>query len=96
MLELLRNAILERQEISFTYSGIARVARPVALGRSRAGKDLLRCYQTQGGHVTPGHNWDLCELALMSDVRGTGQTFAADPPGYQRGDPHMVLVYAEI
>ena len=96
MLELIKNAIRAREELSFMYSGIARVAQPVAVGLSRAGNNVLRCYQTQGGHVTPGHAWDLCEVALMSNVRGTGNTFVADPPGYKRGDRHMDPIYAEI
>jgi hypothetical protein len=96
VLELIKNAIHAREELSFTYSGIARVVQPVAVGLSRAGNDVLRCYQTQGGHVTPGHVWDLCEVALMSDIRGTGNTFVADPPGYKRGDRHMAPIYVEI
>jgi hypothetical protein len=96
VLELIKSAIRAREELSFTYSGIARVVQPVAVGLSRVGNDVLRCYQTQGGHVTPGHVWDLCEVALMSNVRGTGNTFVADPPGYKRGDRHMAPIYVEI
>jgi len=96
MLNIITDAINNRQEISFTYSGIDRVAQPVAAGISRAGNNVLRCYQTQGGHVTAGHTWDLCEVSLMSNVKNTGQVFDADPPGYKRGDKHMTKIYAEI
>lgn len=96
MLKIITDSIHARQEISFIYSGIERVAQPVAVGASRAGRDVLRCYQTKGGHVTAGHVWDLCEISLMSNVKNTGVAFDVNPPGYKRGDKHMIKIYAEI
>jgi hypothetical protein len=96
MLQIIKDAIDAREELAFNYSGISRVAQPVAVGRSSAGKDILRCYQTEGGHVTAGHAWDLCQISLMSNVHGTGKTFSVNPPGYKRGDRHMNPIYTEI
>jgi len=96
MLQTIINAIQSRELIAFTYSGIARVVQPAAVGVSRAGNNVLRCYQTQGGHVTSGHTWDLCEIAQMTNLRATGQNFAGDPPGYKRGDKGMVSIFAQL
>lgn len=96
MLQTIIAAIKNRELIAFTYSGIARVVQPAAVGISRAGKNVLRCYQTQGGHVTAGHDWELCEIALMTNLRTTGQTFADSPPGYKRGDKGLTTIYAEL
>jgi hypothetical protein len=96
MLNVLTGAIRHRKYISFTYSGIAREVQPVALGVSRTGKDVLRCYQTAGGHVTLGHEWDLCDLAKINGLKVLEKNFESDPPGYRRGDKNMNHIYAEL
>lgn len=96
MLNVLADAIRARKYISFTYSGLAREAQPAALGVSRAGKDVLRCYQTAGGHITPGHEWDLCELSKIQDLKVLEKDFPVNPPGYRTGDKHMLHIYAEL
>lgn len=96
MLQIIISAIRDRKVLSFTYSGISRIVQPVAVGVSRTGNDALRCYQTQGGHITPGHEWDFCVISEISDLRATGEHFEGEPPGYKRGDRHMTTIYAEL
>lgn len=92
----LSTAIQERREITFTYDGIARVAQPCAVGISRAGNEVLRCYQVGGGHVTPGHEWDLCEISKIRNLVVTNTTFQGEPTGYRRGDRGMTRIFAEL
>lgn len=89
-------AIQERREITFTYDGIARVAQPCAVGTSRAGNEVLRCHQVGGGHVTPGHEWDLCEISKIRNLVVTNTTFQGEPTGYRRGDRGMTQIFAEL
>lgn len=96
MLQAIINAIHSREVLLFTYSGISRVVHPTAVGVSRAGNDVLRCYQISGGHVSPGHQWDLCEISKISNLRTNGQRFEGVPPGYNRGDKGMTTIYAEL
>lgn len=96
MIEILTRAIQLREVLAFTYSGLARIVEPHAVGVSRAGNPVLRCYQVQGGHVTPGHEWDLCEISRISNLGTTGELFAGQRPGYRRGDRHMVTIFAEL
>ncbi len=96
MINTIINAINNREEISFIYSGLSRVAQPATVGVSTRGNDVLRCYQTEGGHVTPGHEWDLCYVADISDLKPTGRHFTNNPPGYKKGDRAMVSIYAEL
>ncbi len=96
MHDLLTQAIKARKYISFTYSGLQREGQPAALGTSRTGKAVLRCYQTAGGHIQPGHEWDLLELSGIHDLKVLEKTFPADPPGYKKGDKHMTLISAEL
>ena len=96
MLNAIINAIRNRQVLTFTYSGLVRVVEPHAVGMSSAGNDVLRCYQTAGGHVVPGHEWDFCLLSKIRGLQPTGQSFIGSRPGYKRDDAHMTLIYEQI
>ena len=90
------NAILNREYVSLVYGGLLRVVQPAAIGVSRAGKEVLRAYQIQGGHLTPGHDWDLFDLSKITALTSTGQHFQGYPPGYRHGDKGMIASYAQL
>jgi len=94
--KLIINAIKNRQILSFSYGGYAKVVEPHAVGISGTGKVILRCYQTQGGHVTSGHDWDLCETSKISNLALTGKNFVNVRPGYKKGNKGMSRIYAEL
>ncbi|BCX70090.1 hypothetical protein [Pseudomonas izuensis] len=96
MRQIIIDAINNLQVLKFTYSGIDRVVEPHAIDISRTGKILLRCFQTLGGHVTPGHEWDLCELSKISNLSFSGDCFQAPRPGYRKGDGHMIRIFAQL
>lgn len=96
MKQTIIEAISNYQVLTFTYSGIPRVVEPHAVGLSRTGKEVLRCFQTHGGHVTPGHEWDLCELSKISDLKVSGTIFQTPRSGYSRGDRHMISIFAQL
>ena len=96
MLDIIIYAIQNRQVLSLVYDGINRVVEPHAVGESKAGNNVLRCYQMQGGHVTPGHEWDLLLLDKIANLRTVGTTFTAPRPGYKKGDKGMIQIYAEL
>jgi hypothetical protein len=96
MLQTIIDAIRNHQVLAFSYSGLERLIEPHAVGISRAGNQVLRCYQIRGGHITPGHDWDLCELEKIRDLRITGSIFLSPRPGYKRGDRHMTEIYAQL
>ena len=90
------DAINEKQVLSFSYDGFQRTVEPHAVGTSRSGNDILRCFQTAGGHVTSGHEWDICLLSKISGLRMTGDVFATARPDYKKGDKGMSHIYAEL
>ena len=96
MLNTIISAINNKSVISFTYDGYSRVVEPHAVGLSRAGNDVLRCFQTEGGHVKPHHDWDLCVLSKITNLSLTGTSFSCARTGYARGDKGMSRIYAEI
>ena len=96
MKDVLITAINNREEVSFTYSGLQRVAQPAAIGVSTKGNVIFRCYQTEGGHITPGHEWDLCTVAKIQNLQIMGKHFQDNPAGYKRGDQAMTQIYAQL
>ncbi|RYH61335.1 MAG: hypothetical protein EON54_10240 [Alcaligenaceae bacterium] len=96
MLQIITNAIKNRQVLSLSYNGIQREVEPHAVGASRQGNDVLRCYQIAGGHMTGGHDWDLLTVAKIGNLGLTGQSFVGTRPGYSRGDKGMTAIYAEL
>jgi hypothetical protein len=93
---IIEEAIRKRRYLIFTYKGIARVVQPAAIGVSREGNEVLRCFQTEGAHNTDGHDWVLCTLSKISGLGVPGEKFEAPPPGYNRGDKGMVKIYVEL
>lgn len=96
MLQTIVGAIHDRKILSFYYDGLERVVEPHAVGISRAGNDVLRCYQVQGKHVNSGHDWNLCDISKMSNLSMTGAVFDSARPGYKKGDKGMRHIYAEL
>ncbi|WEW95567.1 hypothetical protein P3T65_15000 [Pseudomonas nitroreducens] len=96
MIDIIVDAIRNRKVLAFTYDGLARVVEPHTLGVSKAGNTVLSCFQTEGGHVRPGHEWDLCKLDKIRDLRATGATFLGTRPLYSRGDSRMIQIIAEL
>lgn len=96
MRDILIAAIRNRHVMSFTYDGLARMVEPHAIGVSTAGNDVLRCFQIQGRHITPGHEWDLCLLSKIRGLTRTGHFFTGERPGYRRGDKGLSVIYAEL
>ncbi|WP_394391639.1 hypothetical protein [Shewanella woodyi] len=96
MINDLIQAINNRQEISFIYSGLQRVVQPAAVGVSTAGNEVLRCFQIEGKHITPEHEWDLCTVSKISSFKVTGRMFEVDPRGYKRGDKGMIKIHAQL
>jgi hypothetical protein len=96
MRRIIISAIQNKQLIELTYDGLRRVVEPHAIGVSKAGNDVMRCFQTAGGHVNPGHDWDLMILSKITGLSATGHNFTDARPGYKRGDSGMTTIFAEL
>ena len=96
VLNVIIAAINNRQVLTFTYNGLARVVEPHAVGVSTAGNEVLRCFQTSGGHIIAGHEWDFCKLSDIRGLAANGHVFVGERPGYRRGDRNMTKIYAQL
>ena len=96
MLQTIIDAIRNHETLSLTYSGTSRVVEPHTVGVSTKGNDVLSCYQTQGAHIKPGHEWDLLTVSKITNLTNTGHLFVGTRPKYSRNDSRMVKIYAEL
>jgi hypothetical protein len=96
MRKIIIDAINNRQILTFIYSGIHRVVEPHAVGISSTGNEVLRCYQTKGGHISLGHEWDLCDLQKIHNIQVATEQFREPRPHYKRGDKGMIRIFAQL
>lgn len=91
------NAIKKREQLTFRYDGLQRIVEPHTYGVTTTGKESLRAYQVQRGHVS-GHNqpWHLFTISKMVDLHTTGSKFQSARPGYKRQDKAMQQIYAQL
>jgi len=73
--------------------GHTRVIYPMILGKSKAGKGLLRAYHLKGWSVSKGANiekeWRLFRTDRILSLSFIGQFFRMPPKGYDLTDSHM-------
>jgi hypothetical protein len=96
MKQIIIDAINNRQILTFTYSGIYRVVEPHTVGISSTGNEMLRCYQIKGGHISLGHEWDLCDLKKIHNIQVETEQFREPRSGYKRGDKGMIRIFAQL
>jgi hypothetical protein len=98
MLQTIIVAVQNKRILSFVYDGLARTVEPHAVGRSIAGHDVLRCYQTTGqSHHPPIPDWRLMEVRKIQNlIVVQNQNFVSPRPGYRRGDRGMTVIYAQL
>lgn len=91
------DAIESRAILRFSYDGGVRTVEPYCHGISTAGHEVLRAYQI-GGYSQSGdpRGWKLFEVAKISGLSETGQTFTANRPGYNPDDQGMSSVHCHV
>ena len=88
-------AVRNKRVLSMSYDGHDRIVEPHAYGRN-ANHELLRAWQTEGGHVTPGHDWCMFIVPKIQKLKDTGETFDGPRPLYSPGDQHMTQIFAQV
>jgi hypothetical protein len=89
-LELIVEAISNRQILEFVYPPGRRLIEPYALGYSADMNLLLRAYQTEGASASGEHeHWKLFRLDRAERIDPTGSSFTDARAEYKRGDRAM-------
>lgn len=91
-------AINSRMLVSFHYDGLERLVIPAAFGlNQRTGNRLVRAYQVGGGDTTRQlPTWSLFNADKVLDGHVRDDHFEDDPPGYERNDSAMDVIYAQL
>ena len=90
MIELLEQAVRNKQAIKVYYDPGWRMVEPHALGFSRQGNLLLRCFQISGASHSGEHlGWKLFRVDSVANVPMPMGNFVTPRPGYKKGDSAM-------
>jgi len=100
-----QDAINRKQVITIYYDGDEpggrgiREVEPVALGKSKAGNLVCRCWDREGASHTaykgekPLPGWRLFRLDKILSLKPTGEVYNQPQPGYNfNGDKSMVSI----
>ncbi len=94
MLETIISAIQHKEVIRFTYDGHPHEVEPHAVGISKSGHKVLRCFQMKG-HRQHDDTWVLVPLSGIADLSKTEQTFSSTQSEYKSGDKGLAIIYAQ-
>lgn len=90
-------AINNRSVLKFKYKGFDRVVEPHAVGVSKKGNTLMRCYQVSGGSYSGNvPDWKLMSVGKISSLEISQTSFSEPRDGYVRGDKCMRKVLAQL
>jgi hypothetical protein len=90
-------AIRKKAVLRFTYEGHPRIVEPQTHGISTAGKEVLRAVQTGGSSESAMTAFGkLFEMAKMSNIEETGETFSGPGAGFNPRDKGMRLIHCHL
>ena len=90
-------AIHERQRLSFSYDGHARIVEPHTFGVDKRGREILCGYQTAGASMSGKPvGWKFFLIAKIAGLRLTEERFAMPRPEYQHNDGAFLKIVAQL
>jgi predicted DNA-binding transcriptional regulator YafY len=95
--DLIRQAVVERRRLRFSYSDHPRNVEPHALGRTRDGKLAILAWQVAGGSTTePPPGWRTFIVADINDLALTEETFPGPRPDYRAERSGLAEIEIEV
>ena len=95
--DLLKDAIKNKEVVSFTYDGFSRVVEPFVLGDTHTMRHAIRAYQTAGGSSSGNvSGWHLFLLDKILWLSKTGEHFDGEREDYSPSDKGMLRIYAHV
>ena len=91
------SAIRNRQLLSCSYDGFARVVEPHTYGIDSKGHYAVRAYQVRGGSESGEFvGWKLFHVSEMHQLSVLAERFSGPRPKYKRGDKAFTTINAEL
>ena len=90
-------AIRHREVLELRYHGYSRLIEPHVYGTDKNGCEKLRCFQVGGGSVSNEPiDWKMLNVVEIDSVHPTGHNFLHARTEYNRDDPVIVTIYAQL
>lgn len=93
---LLVAALESGDVVDMMYDGKYRVVEIHAIGRSTAGKLVMRGYQIGGQASRPLPQWTLFDIAKIENLERSAKRSQGPREGYTMGDRQMADIFAEL
>lgn len=91
------DAIRDRVVIELRYHDCSRLVEPYVYGTTRAGDDMLRCYQVAGGSVSgERRGWKLLRIADIVSAHLTQTSFEPRWGRYNPEDRALQRMYCRL
>ena len=91
---LIKQAIENKQLLSFTYKDKKRLVEPYTFGQSKQGKDTLSAFQIDGGTTASGQEcWRQFPLREMKNLTLLEETFENTREDYHVDNAKMSFIY---
>lgn len=89
---IIKEAIKQKRVLKFNYDGKSRITEPHTYGKTTAGNEAVRAYETSGGD--PG--WALFLIEKIDKLSMSGSLFSKKRVGYKQKDKEMSEIFCEI
>jgi hypothetical protein len=90
------DAIENQNVVEFYYEEELRIVEPHCYGKTTAGNEGLRAFQTGGFSSTGKMGWKMYDLGKANGIEVSDEIFDGPRPGYNPGDKGMSVIYAEL
>jgi predicted DNA-binding transcriptional regulator YafY len=93
----IENAIKNKNLLSFSYDGYARIVEPHTYGIDTKGHLALRAYQVKGGSESGEYSgWKLFHATRITGLSTLSEHFLHARTGYKRGDKGFSTIRAQL
>lgn len=93
----IKNAIQNKQLLSFIYDGYPRVVEPHTYGLDKKGHPALRAYQIRGGSDSNEYiGWKIFHVDEIRNLSVLQEHFTHARLEYKRNDSAFTSVYAQL
>ena len=96
IMDAAKDAFRQSKVLELRYAGFNRLVEVHAIGYSRDGHAIMRCWQLSGGGKGKRVGWRLIRLDDAAAAHISSDGSAAPRRGYKRGDRDMERILLEL
>ncbi len=96
LIDAAKDALRQGKVLELRYDGLSRFLEVHAVGYSREGHPIMRCWQVGASAKRDRGGWRLIRLDERAAAHISPDQSAAPRPGYKRGDRNIDRIMVEL